>query len=355
MADGVLLAVPASPAARLLGVVTANAADLARVAYASVAVVTLVVRGLAERGSGLLVPPGELPTIKALTYSGHEVGLGRRAGRRSLGRGRRGGPAQCRPDRGERGAAGGRRGAGGADVRRGQDHPGLGAGRSWSPGRSPAGAARCRSTRWVTPTWCGGCAARSTRCPDWPSRARRTTVSASPPVSARRPRRPTRSPPIWPAAAMAGSAHEGPGDQRHHPLHDVVGVQAVRSARRPAARSGGRHRPGDRPGHPRRRLRHPRLVRRRRAARRRRPDGVVARTRLGHPAGRVPGAAPVRSRHPSDPGLVPGRAAPPGGVQQGPRTGVHGRGGAAARSSACTRSSAPTSGTCCRRRSGGRC
>ena len=38
--------------------------------YASVAVVTLVVRGLGERGSGLLVPPAELPTIKALTYSG---------------------------------------------------------------------------------------------------------------------------------------------------------------------------------------------------------------------------------------------------------------------------------------------
>ncbi len=70
MADGVLLSVPASSAARLLGVITANAADLGRVAYASVAVVTLVVRGLAERGSGLLVPPGELPTIKALTYSG---------------------------------------------------------------------------------------------------------------------------------------------------------------------------------------------------------------------------------------------------------------------------------------------
>ena len=70
IADGVLLAVPASPAARLLAAVTDDTADLARVAYASVAVVTLVVRGLAERGSGLLVPPGELPTIKALTYSG---------------------------------------------------------------------------------------------------------------------------------------------------------------------------------------------------------------------------------------------------------------------------------------------
>ena len=85
MADGVLLAVPAAPAARLLAAVTEYAADLAELAYASVAVITLVVRGLAERGSGLLVPPGELPTIKALTYSGTKWALGRRAGRRGLG------------------------------------------------------------------------------------------------------------------------------------------------------------------------------------------------------------------------------------------------------------------------------
>ena len=69
-ADGVLLAVPAAPAARLLATVTRTAADIADVAYASVAVITLVVRGLSEHGSGLLVPPGELPTVKALTYSG---------------------------------------------------------------------------------------------------------------------------------------------------------------------------------------------------------------------------------------------------------------------------------------------
>ena len=70
MADGVLIAVPAPSAARLLSAVTEYAADLAELTYASVAVITAVVRGLAERGSGLLVPPGELPTIKALTYSG---------------------------------------------------------------------------------------------------------------------------------------------------------------------------------------------------------------------------------------------------------------------------------------------
>jgi len=69
-ADAVLLAVPAGPAGRLLAELTGTAPELTGVPYASVAVVTLVVRGLGERGSGILVPPAELPTIKALTYSG---------------------------------------------------------------------------------------------------------------------------------------------------------------------------------------------------------------------------------------------------------------------------------------------
>jgi len=68
--DGVLLTVPAGPAGRLLTDLAGTAPELAAVPYASVAVVTLVVRGLGERGSGVLVPPAELPTIKALTYSG---------------------------------------------------------------------------------------------------------------------------------------------------------------------------------------------------------------------------------------------------------------------------------------------
>ena len=68
--DGVLLAVPAGPAGRLLAGLVGTAPELAGIPYASVAVVTLVVRGLRERGSGILVPPAELPTIKALTYSG---------------------------------------------------------------------------------------------------------------------------------------------------------------------------------------------------------------------------------------------------------------------------------------------
>ncbi len=62
--DGLLVAAPARTIAPLLG-----ADALGEVAYASVAVVTLVVRGIEPDGSGLLVPRGGLPTIKALTHS----------------------------------------------------------------------------------------------------------------------------------------------------------------------------------------------------------------------------------------------------------------------------------------------
>ncbi|MGI3786029.1 MAG: protoporphyrinogen oxidase [Janthinobacterium lividum] len=71
-ADAVLLAVPAAATSRLLAVVVAAApvlADLAALPYASVAVVSMLVRGLVPRDSGLLVPPDELPSVKALTYS----------------------------------------------------------------------------------------------------------------------------------------------------------------------------------------------------------------------------------------------------------------------------------------------
>lgn len=68
-ADAVVLATPARPAGRLLSDVSPVAADWAAIPYASVAVVTLAVRGADLSGSGLLVAPGELPTIKALTYS----------------------------------------------------------------------------------------------------------------------------------------------------------------------------------------------------------------------------------------------------------------------------------------------
>jgi oxygen-dependent protoporphyrinogen oxidase len=68
-ADAVLLAAPATATGRLLG---AEGAAYAAVPYASVAVVTIVLRGLEPAGSGLLVPPGELPTIKALTHSSNK-------------------------------------------------------------------------------------------------------------------------------------------------------------------------------------------------------------------------------------------------------------------------------------------
>ncbi len=68
--DSVVLAVPAAPLSRLItGLAPAVAAEVARVPYASMAVITFVVRGFAGDGSGMLVPPGELPTIKAFTHS----------------------------------------------------------------------------------------------------------------------------------------------------------------------------------------------------------------------------------------------------------------------------------------------
>ncbi|MBS2936657.1 FAD-dependent oxidoreductase [Nocardioides sp. J2M5] len=74
-ADAVVLATPASPAARLLADVAPDAAaELAAVEAASVAVVTLAFRAadvpeaLFDR-SGVLVPPVERRTIKATTFS----------------------------------------------------------------------------------------------------------------------------------------------------------------------------------------------------------------------------------------------------------------------------------------------
>lgn len=67
--DAVLLATPAGPAGRLTEGLLPSAPALAAIPYASVAVVTLVVRGLGSDRSGLLIPPGEMPTVKALTHS----------------------------------------------------------------------------------------------------------------------------------------------------------------------------------------------------------------------------------------------------------------------------------------------
>ncbi len=68
-AGSVVLAAPAAATGRLLDGLVPAAADLSQVPYASTAVLTLLVRQLAPSTSGLLVPPGELPTVKALTYS----------------------------------------------------------------------------------------------------------------------------------------------------------------------------------------------------------------------------------------------------------------------------------------------
>lgn len=68
--DAVVCAAPARPVARLLGPVVPAASEvLDQIPYASMAVVTLVLHDAALVGSGLLVPPGGLPTVKALTHS----------------------------------------------------------------------------------------------------------------------------------------------------------------------------------------------------------------------------------------------------------------------------------------------
>jgi oxygen-dependent protoporphyrinogen oxidase len=69
MADGVLIASPAVATGRLLSGQVPSAAAFGSLAYASVAIITLVVRGVGTDASGVLVVPGELPTIKAVTYS----------------------------------------------------------------------------------------------------------------------------------------------------------------------------------------------------------------------------------------------------------------------------------------------
>jgi oxygen-dependent protoporphyrinogen oxidase len=65
----VVLATPAGPTGRMTAGLLAGAQALTDIPYASVAVVTLVVRGLVTDRSGLLIPPGELPSVKALTHS----------------------------------------------------------------------------------------------------------------------------------------------------------------------------------------------------------------------------------------------------------------------------------------------
>ncbi|HET6561134.1 MAG TPA: protoporphyrinogen oxidase [Marmoricola sp.] len=72
-ADAVVVAVPATPASRMLaGAVPAAALELAGIEYASMAVITLAFpadRFPAVEGSGFLVPPVDGRTVKAATYS----------------------------------------------------------------------------------------------------------------------------------------------------------------------------------------------------------------------------------------------------------------------------------------------
>jgi len=72
-ADAVILATPARPTARLLSDVAPKAAlELARIEYASMAIVTLAFRSAdfpEVAGSGFLVPPVDGHQIKAATYS----------------------------------------------------------------------------------------------------------------------------------------------------------------------------------------------------------------------------------------------------------------------------------------------
>ena len=90
IADGVVVAVPARPAARLLELVAPGAvAPLREVAYASVALVGLAYPEAAlPPGSGVLVPPGRL--VKAVTFYDqkwpHAAAPGRTLLRASVGR-----------------------------------------------------------------------------------------------------------------------------------------------------------------------------------------------------------------------------------------------------------------------------
>src|SRR3954470_6965171 len=75
--DGVVIAVPAAPAAKLLAdVAPPAAADLAAIDYASMAIVTTVWRGAdVPSGTGYLVPAIERRPVKAVTFTSAKWGL----------------------------------------------------------------------------------------------------------------------------------------------------------------------------------------------------------------------------------------------------------------------------------------
>ena len=84
-ADAVVLATPAAATARLLGDVAPDAAlELARVEYASMAIITMAFRRRdfpETTGSGFLVPPVDRKTVKGATYSYAKWGWVAEAGR----------------------------------------------------------------------------------------------------------------------------------------------------------------------------------------------------------------------------------------------------------------------------------
>lgn len=85
--SAVVLATPAAPTGRLLGETGIAAVGLTAIPYASMAVVALAVRGVEPVGSGLLVPPGQLPTIKAVTHSSTKWAWAAEAARATWGDG----------------------------------------------------------------------------------------------------------------------------------------------------------------------------------------------------------------------------------------------------------------------------
>ena len=150
-ADAVVVATPARPASRLLADVVPDAAlELARIEYASMAIVTLAFRARdfpATEGSGFLVPPVDGRSVKASTYSFAKWGWVRAAG---AGRRRRGRAALLhRPaPRGAGAAAHGRRGRpAGAGGPRGRDRPLRATGRRARPAVGRRAAAVRRRAR----------------------------------------------------------------------------------------------------------------------------------------------------------------------------------------------------------------
>ncbi len=184
-ASAVLLATPAAPTARLLGeVAPVAAAELARDRVRLDGGGDLRLPGRGRRrpgGVGLLGLPGAAGRRAAdqgLDVLLRQVGLG--AGGRC--RAGRGAPADLAgPARRGDGAPGHRRRAGRLVARR----PGGGhrlPARPRSTCTCSAGAADCRSTRWVTWTGWPGCVPRCRRVSRW--RVRRTTGSGIPAVIA---------------------------------------------------------------------------------------------------------------------------------------------------------------------------